>query len=281
MTTSPAHDRRLRDLYEPSLRWVLEHTARAPRRPLVVGLSAPQGSGKTTLARWLVTRLEASGLRATTLSIDDFYLPRERQLALAAMHPGNRVLEHRGAPGTHDVPLGEATLERLGSLARGETTRLPAYDKTAHEGRGDRAPEATWPEVAGPLDVVVLEGWCLAFRAVPGETLTDPSLLPVNAALPSYDRWRRHVGALIAWRALALDSIVAWRIEAEERSRAAGRPGLDRAGAEDYIRRFLPVYATYQDTVLRPGPWGERVLAFTLDAGRLPVGGAGKSPTAL
>ena len=27
--------------------------------------------------------------------------------------------------------------------------------------------------------------------------------------------------------------------------RASGRPALDRAAIEDYIRRFLPAYATY------------------------------------
>jgi D-glycerate 3-kinase len=280
----PTRDRRIHHLYVPSLLWVLAQTARfgcalrvvgspAARpqgRPLVVGLCAPQGSGKTTLMRELVPLLEARGLRAVSMSIDDFYLPRDAQVALARAHPGNRYLEHRGAPGTHDVALGEATLERLERLGSGETTKLPAYDKTANGGRGDRFPEDQWPAVTGPLDVVLIEGWCLAFRPVPEGDLRDPDLRAVNAALPDYDRWQRHVRVLMSWRAQTPELIVAWRVDAEERSRAAGRPGLDRAGAEDYIRRFLPVYAAYQDTVTR-GPWGERRLMLTLDADRLPV----------
>ena len=103
--------RRIRELYVPSFAWLLEQLTGSPRRPLVAGLSAPQGSGKTTFTRAMVALLEAEGLRAVTLSIDDFYRTRAEQLEVAARHPGNRVLEHRGAPGTHDLDLGEATLE--------------------------------------------------------------------------------------------------------------------------------------------------------------------------
>lgn len=268
---TPARARRIEELYAPSFLWVLGHAHRAPKRPLVVGLSAPQGSGKSTLVRELVVLLAQEGLRAVGLSIDDFYLRHVEQLGLAAAHPGNRALEHRGAPGTHDVALGERTLERLAALRADESTRIAAYDKTAHAGRGDRRDEGEWPAITGPLDVVVLEGWCLGFRPVHESALRDPSLAPVNAALRAYDRWQRRLDALMAWRARSLDDVVAWRVEAEDRSRAAGLPALDRAAATDYIRRFLPLYEAYQDTVTAPGPWGDRVLSFTLGADRLPV----------
>lgn len=268
--TLSASDRQ-RAFHDASLQWVLRESERASRRPLMIGLCAPQGAGKTTFVRALVRLLDAVGRRTVALSIDDFYLTHDEQLRVAEAHPGNRYLEHRGAPGTHDIGLGEVTLEGLRRLGQGDSMRLPAYDKTAFGGRGDRAPVSSWPEVRGPLDVVLLEGWCLAFRAVPGAALSDPALLPVNAALAEYGRWQRQLDALMSFRARSLEQIVAWRVEAEECSRAEGRPGLDRAAAEDYIRRFLPIYEAYQDTILGEGPWGDRRLAFTLDADRLPV----------
>lgn len=257
-------------LLEPSVRWVLRERERAPSRPLVLGLSAPQGSGKTTLVRALVPALEARGLRAVAVSIDDFYMRREEQVALAKAHPGNRIFEYRGAPGTHDVALGDATLDRLARLGPGEAMKLVAYDKTAHAGRGDRAPEEQWPTVIGVLDVILLEGWCWAYQAVPEVLLGDADLVPVNAALPRYRSWQARVAAVMAWRARDLESIVAWRVEAEARSRAEGRPALDAAAAEDYIRRFLPVYRAYAHTVAR-GPWSDRLFAITLDADRTPL----------
>jgi D-glycerate 3-kinase len=256
------------------LSWLRPQVDAPVSRPVFIGISAPQGAGKTTLVRKLVPALEEHGLRAVAISIDDFYLTRAEQLALAAAHPGNRILEYRGAPGTHDISLGDAVLERLSRLGPGETMKLPAYDKSAHEGRGDRAPEEAWPVVVGPLDVVLLEGWCWAFQPVPPGALVDPALRPVNDLLPAYGRWQRRMRSLLAWRAESLKSIVSWRVAAEAQARAAGRTALNPAAAEDYIRRFLPVYRTYQDTIAR-GPWKGQVLELTLGAqepqGRLVV----------
>lgn len=47
--------------------------------PLVVGLSAPQGSGKTTIVRFLRQLLQGRGLSTVVLSIDDFYLTNAQQ----------------------------------------------------------------------------------------------------------------------------------------------------------------------------------------------------------
>ena len=40
---------------------------------------------------------------------------------------------------------------------------MPRYDKSAHEGKGDRAKEEDWDKVDGPLDLVIVEGWMLGF----------------------------------------------------------------------------------------------------------------------
>ena len=47
-----------------------------PRGRWMVGLQAPQGSGKTTLVSHLLALLPGLGLTGTGVSIDDFYLTR-------------------------------------------------------------------------------------------------------------------------------------------------------------------------------------------------------------
>jgi D-glycerate 3-kinase len=237
-------------------------------RPLMVGLQAPQGAGKTTLVGHLERCLADVGVRATSVSIDDFYLTRDEQVALAAAHPGNPYLEHRGYPGTHDVGLGEATLARLGSIGAGQSIRLPVFDKSRHGGRGDRLPKSEWRSVTGALDIVFVEGWMLGFMPVSREDLHDPWLVPPNEALADYVRWHRRLDTFVRLRAVDPAFVLRWRVEAEEAMRASGRPALDRAAIEDYISRFLPAYRT----------WGEGppavpgTLEIRIDAMRRPVG---------
>ena len=97
-------DWRLHHLYLPVLFFSLARLRLAASRPLVIGLQAPQGSGKTTLVSHLLAALPALGLRGAGVSIDDFYLPRDEQVALSAAHPGNpylrapRLSRHRRCP---------------------------------------------------------------------------------------------------------------------------------------------------------------------------------------
>ena len=223
----------------------VEQVGRAARRPLVVGLQAPQGAGKTTIGTRLLAALPELGFRGASVSVDDFYLTRAEQLALAAAHLGNPYLEHRGYPGTHDVDLGERTLAALRDLGAGRSTRVPVYDKSQHGGRGDRAPESDWRDVTGPLDLVIVEGWMLGFEPVPESQLPDPRLAFPNRALAHYDRWHRHLDAFIVLRPLDWNYVVRWRVEAEENMKAQGKPGLSREAIEDYVRRFLPAYAVW------------------------------------
>ena len=67
-------------------------------RPVIIGLSAPQGAGKTTLTRELCTRVAKDGCRMVSISIDDFYLSRAEQIALAKRYSDNPFLQQRGYP---------------------------------------------------------------------------------------------------------------------------------------------------------------------------------------
>lgn len=232
-------------------------------RPVVIGIQGPQGSGKTTLTRAMLEELSRQGVRAAAVSIDDFYMTRRGQLEVAAAHPGNPYLEHRGYPGTHDVALGADTLRQLRA---GTATRIPVYDKSAHNGRGDRAPEDQWRPVTEPLDIVFLEGWMLGFQPVAEREIADPRLRVPNASLADYERWYAEIDAWVILRAIDPDYVLTWRVEAEEKMKASGKPGLSRAEIEDYIRRFLPAYRTWGGAPAGVPP--ERQLELTINLRR-------------
>lgn len=155
-------------------------------RPRVVGINGAQGSGKTTLCRFLETLLIEHNLRTVTLSLDDLYLTRsEREDMATHEHP---LFATRGVPGTHDVALGEAI---LGDLLAGRTAALPRFDKAID----DRA--AMRRMIEPPIDVVLFEGWCVGAVPQPAEALRTP----INA-LERYDDaegvWRREVNRRLA-----------------------------------------------------------------------------------
>jgi len=222
----------------------LAERARGGDATLVVGINGPQGGGKSTTAAAVVARARAQGRAAVALSIDDFYLTCAEQLAIAARHPGNRYFEHRGYPGTHDVALGTATLRALRAARAGDTIALPCYDKGAHRGRGDRLPRPTWPVIAGPVDLVVFEGWMLGFPLVdPGPA--DPALRVAAGFAAHYRTWVEQLDAFVHLEADDPATIVEWRIDAERVRRRASASALSDEEARDYIERFLPAYALW------------------------------------
>ena len=247
------------------------------RSPLVVGVCGPQGSGKSTLATLVARLLAARGLTVATLSIDDLYRTKAERVRLAReVHP---LLATRGVPGTHDPALGLAVLEALG---RRETTALPRFDKAAD----DRAPEADWPRVEGPVDVVLLEGWCVGARPQPAARLTAP----VNALERDEDPdgvWRGFANAALAGAYAALfarlDRLVlltaqdfavvrAWRGQQEARLRARlaaeGRdPGLAMDDAA--LDRFVAHYERLTRWIAEDLP-GAADVVIPLDGDRWP-----------
>lgn len=101
-------------------------------------------------------------------SIDDLYLPHDKQEALAASQPNNPLVQHRGQPSTHDVQLGFEIFTAIAN--RKPNIKVPSYDKSAFSGAGDRLPVSDWEtcnrEGQPPVEVVIFEGWCVGFRAL-------------------------------------------------------------------------------------------------------------------
>jgi hypothetical protein len=83
---------------------------------LQLGISAPQGCGKTTIVTELEKLFAENQISCASVSIDDFYLSHASQQKISAAHPENRLLKGRGNAGTHDLQLGSETLSQLRKL---------------------------------------------------------------------------------------------------------------------------------------------------------------------
>lgn len=225
--------------------------AAVSRRTLVVGISGSQGSGKSTLAALLVLLLrELMGLRGINLSIDDFYHTHAHRQQLArTVHP---LLATRGVPGTHDVALAMATLQALG---RDGEVAIPRFNKAID----DRAPEAEWPRVLAPLDVVILEGWCLCIPCQDDRQLITPvNMLEmqedcdgrwrafVNEQIRGdYAHWYAMVDFLVMLKAPGFDKVYEWRQTQEDKlaaAVAAGNASGSRLMNREQLQRFIQHY---------------------------------------
>ncbi|KAL6497054.1 hypothetical protein OROGR_028983 [Orobanche gracilis] len=249
--------------------------------PLVIGFSAPQGCGKTTLVLALDFLFQITGRKTATISIDDFYLTAEDQAKLRESNRGNALLEFRGNAGSHDLSLSIETLTALSKLTReGTTMKLPRYNKSAYNGRGDRADPSTWPEVEGPLTAVLFEGWMLGFKPVPAEVVkaVDPQLEIINKNLKAYyDAWDKFINSWIVLKIQDPSCVYQWRLQAEIAMRADGKSGMSDVEVLDFVSRYLPAYKVYLPTLYSEGPNGsdpKHLLVVEIDEGRNPILGS-------
>ncbi len=257
---------------------VLDRVRKTPKRPLVFGICGAQGSGKTTLVTALANQLEQVGLRTFSLSLDDIYLPRAERAELAReIHP---LLGVRGVPGTHDVAIGTAILDRLGGH---EPVDVPAFDKAAD----DRALRTNWTRAVGPFDVILFEGWCIGAIAQHPDELR----IPINRLESSDDPaaiWRTYVNAslgqgyqalfaridsLVLLQAPGFEIVVQWRNEQEETLRQSllksGRP-IDRLMDTAAITRFVSHFERLTRHILSEMP-SRADLVVPLDPHRRPL----------
>ena len=210
--------------YLPLASWVMAQ--HHPGEALFVGINGAQGTGKSTLAAFVRLALESgANWRVAVLSIDDFYLTRaERKKLGEQVHP---LMETRGVPGTHDMQMLATCIEELKILGSEKSLALPCFDKS----RDDRADPAIWPVISGPIDLIILEGWCVGCTPQAGDDLLEPINL-LESEEDASGAWRRYVNdqiegsynalfatldALIFLQAPNFDAVYRWRCEQEKK----------------------------------------------------------------
>lgn len=209
-------------------------------RPLIQGILGGQGTGKSTLARLLRGILAADGLRVACLSIDDLYKTWGDRQQLQRVDPR---LRWRGPPGTHDVDLGIQTLQ---AFRQGKSpVALPRFDKSLHQGQGDRIS----PDLIPGADIVLFEGWFVGLRPIDPAAFDDAPPPIVTAADRAFARDcnTRLADYLPLWN--LLDGLIVlhpqdyrlsqqWRKQAEHRMTASGRPGMSDAEIDQFVEYF-------------------------------------------
>lgn len=212
-------------------------------RPLIQGVLGGQGTGKTTLGKILGLLLPALGLRMVSLSLDDLYLSYGDRQQLRAQDPR---LIWRGPPGTHDLALGLETLTQLRQGKPGEKLAIPQFDKSQHQGQGDRIA----PIWITPGDIVLFEGWFVGLEPLPDKVFAGALPQPIvtegdrqfardnNQRLEAYGPlWQRLDRLLVIYGGDYRWSYD-WRREAEEKMKAQGKPGMATTEIQEFVHYF-------------------------------------------
>ncbi|KAG6837077.1 hypothetical protein H0H93_015345 [Arthromyces matolae] len=241
--------------------------------PLFVAIQGPQGSGKSYLSAQLKHILSQSphSLNVALLSIDDLYLPHDGLLRLATQEPLNPLWAGRGQPGTHDTKIGVEIMKKLKS--RAVDVELPSFDKSLFNGEGDRLPSGII--IDKPVDVVILEGWCVGFYPISTEELSArwngvwreeamklhlPDLVSkfdlerVNESLRSYTELWSFFDLFIQIKPMPqlpypsqYSIIYKWRTQQEHNMKAAnGGRGMPDASVKAYVDGFLTIATSGQ-----------------------------------
>jgi len=237
--------------------------------PLILGVCGAQGTGKSTLADYLAMHsAKQRSWNCAVLSLDDFYLTHaERKVLARSVHP---LLATRGVPGTHDTAMLSACMDRLLKLGAGEECRLPRFNKATD----DQFPEEDWPIVAGPLDLVILEGWCVGATPATSETLT-PAINELEKNEDANASWRTFVNdqlagvyqdifarlhTLIFLAAPSIEAIFRWRLEQEQKLARRADPDSTAIMAADQISRFILYFERITRNMLEVMPQQADVL---------------------
>ena len=179
------HIKHLKEIYIPIAFWI-NKKFEIKNKTLVIGLSAGQGSGKTTVASILRIILKVFFKRNVfVISIDDFYKTlRERNQMAKKKHP---LFITRGVPGTHDTHLIKNFFISL-KRRKFKKTILPKFDKSLD----DRLKINKWYIIKKKPEIVILEGWCVGAKAENISSLRKP----INILEKNEDQnlvWRKFV----------------------------------------------------------------------------------------
>ncbi|WP_055075696.1 hypothetical protein [Pseudanabaena sp. 'Roaring Creek'] len=213
-------------------------------RTLIQGLLGGQGTGKTTLGYVLNILLRHLGKTFLSISLDDFYKTYTDRQKLRDRRP---EIIWRGPPSTHDIDLGIEVLRELRdrSSAHSQGIAIPRFDKSLHDGAGDRGE----PEISENADIVLFEGWFVGMHPLPVSAFRNfvpPILserdrefaLECNANLYNYLPLWDYLDSLIVLVPEDYTYSLQWRIEAERKLIATGKTGMSDREIAHFVEYF-------------------------------------------
>lgn len=248
-------------------------SAKPENRPMLVAVNGCQGSGKTTLADFLVTWINNNTeFTSISMSIDDFYYSRaEREKLAKEVHP---LFATRGVPGTHDTELMQQTITEL--LASKTAIALPQFDKQTD----NPLPKEQWQKNDKAVDIILFEGWCVASTAQQPYQLEQP----INQLEQMEDDagiWRRCVNSCLAneyqevfdlidytvmLQAPSFEDVYGWRLQQEQKLVAKKGSG-EGTFTENTLLRFISHFERITRENLQILPQNADAL-LTLDKAR-------------
>jgi D-glycerate 3-kinase len=258
-----ANIRRVLDILIPRI----EARRKKSSKPIILGITGLQGSGKSTWAASIVSLLTTEhNLSAITISLDDVYKTHDDLIAQRDKDPENKLYRTRGQPGTHDEELAERIFDELrGYDGKGEL-KIPSFDKSKFNGEGDRAPQSDWSVITSKPDIVVFEGWCVGFQPVSEAqveakyedarkqthlTLADhrlSHLLEINENLKRYCETfmgPQYFDFMIHIDTEDLGNVYHWRLQQEHAMIAKKGTGMSDEGVVAFVKGYMPGYELY------------------------------------
>ncbi len=138
------------------------------KKPMIIGLSGSQGSGKSTISQILKIILNSNyKLNVVSFSLDDFYKTAfERKKMSKFIHP---LFMTRGVPGTHDVKWLYNVLRSL-LKKKFKAVAIPKFDKSID----DRFSRKQWQLIKKKPDIIIFEGWCVGAKPQSLKELRKP-----------------------------------------------------------------------------------------------------------
>lgn len=237
---------------------------------LIIAVSGPQGSGKTTVCKEAASALcDAYHIEAVAVSLDDFYRPHCELKEIAKR--GNPLLKHRGLPGTHDTQLLYEFLKAF--KAGAPNLSFPIYDKSLFHGAGDRS---GFKELPDKTSVILLEGWMVGFQPVGDKKLQEKGLALLNEQwsvkpelkdleeiethLRNYQAIWGQFDAFVTLVPKELRYIYEWRLQQEHELIAKRGIGMTDPEVKGFVDQYMPCYYIYNETLP-----SKNALKFELD----------------
>lgn len=224
--------------------------------PLICGLQAHQGCGKTTMTDVLKYFLKnIFEINAETISIDDLYLNHDDLSNLTKSDPR---YEFRGPPGTHDINL---SLDILDKVKKFKTNfEMPRYDKSAYGGLGDRMKNGSL--VSKPVDVLLFEGWFLGAYPENDNPSFDDFQLKISKKLEDYLPIFDQIQLWLVMKPIKYEYSREWRAQAEKNN----KQGLSNQQIQNFLNYFwytMPPYVYFPKLESKRNP-----IIITLDKSR-------------